>query len=116
MRKLIQITSSTAPDGDGATTIFLHGLCDDGTAWELFMGDNAHWDPLPPIPQESASPDWSHDAALSENSVTVRLRQRIHILERCLEGSRNERMFIEQKLTELTAENKRLADANEVGS
>ncbi len=54
MRKLIQITSSTAPDGDGATTIFLYGLCDDGTAWELYRGDALDWTPLPPIPKDDA--------------------------------------------------------------
>jgi len=53
MRKLIQITSSTAPDGDGATAIFVLGLCDDGTAWELYMGDQACWTPLPAVPQDA---------------------------------------------------------------
>jgi hypothetical protein len=54
MRKLIQITSAAAATPDGGMTTFVYCLCDDGTAWELYNGDQAGWTPLPAIPQDGA--------------------------------------------------------------
>jgi hypothetical protein len=53
MRKLIQLTSTAVSGMDGSTTTFVYGLCDDGTAWELYAGDAVAWSPLPAIPQDA---------------------------------------------------------------
>lgn len=54
MRKVIQMTATYIPEGEGCSSGMIYtALCDDGTMWQ---GDGCwsnKWEQLPPIPQDS---------------------------------------------------------------